>query len=85
MMQTTRIHFSAKVMVYINLEKYYNDQESSLLQKHHAEHSFISLHFLCFLNFLKFLLLGPIGVAYGNSRLGVELELQLPAYTTATA
>ena len=35
--------------------------------------------------FIYFLLFRAAPMAYGVSRLGVESELQLPAYTTATA
>ena len=35
--------------------------------------------------FILFLLFGATSAAYGRSRLRVESELQLPAYTTATA
>ena len=38
-----------------------------------------------FFLFLFFFLVSATHAAYGNSRLGVESDLQLPAYTTATA
>ena len=38
-----------------------------------------------FFFFLLFLLFNTAHIAYGSSRLGVESELQLPAYATATA
>ena len=40
---------------------------------------------LFFFFFFFFVFLGPHPWHMGGSRLGVELELQLPAYTTATA
>ena len=50
----------------------------------------ISVFHRCFLFLLLFVVLfwfyfRAAPVAYGGSRLGVQLELQLPAYATATA
>ena len=46
---------------------------------------FFGLFFVCFVFFCLFVFLGPLPRHMELPRLGVELELQLPACTTATA
>ena len=57
------------------IDKIYSDLSHSLTNFH--------IHFLAY--FFFFLLFRAAPMAYVGSHLGVQLELQLPAYTTAAA
>ena len=57
LIKTTLNSGFAKAKVYVNLEKYYNDQESIPLWKHYAEHS--SPYYVFFVYFAQQCLTQP--------------------------